>query len=256
MQITPKSVSQLAQLSLALEPILNKTDCTTRFVDLPEKPLADFLISAVNVGAVVEEYVNSVLNEKNKQVFSHFFEAVLISNKFKTKKYINVGLLEALFVTIKVRLTFSTLAEAAAGYIDVLKASPKEDFDAYTKAFELAWSTSKRPDKQAILKFMRDNSQAAVPSFYEWHALKKRISTDKASSDYQVTEQYIKGFPLIQDYIAGISESTGLLKSIENTYNELHERQPEIKVGVLADLSAAAIFLYLSYQDDLSYIIH
>src|SRR3954462_9139411 len=94
MRISPQKIRQLAELSFMLEPILNKADCTTRFIDLPERPITDFLIAGVNAGGAVEKYADSVIHENNRQMFSHFYEALAESNKYKTKKYINVGLLE------------------------------------------------------------------------------------------------------------------------------------------------------------------
>lgn len=212
------------------------------------------MISGINVGNVIEEYAGSVINQNNEQIFSHFPKAVKVSNHFKSKKFVNVGLLEFMFVTIKVRLTFKKLEEALNGFISVLKNTPKSDIKDEAEAFKIAWSTSKNETKKAALNEV-EMLVNKVDNFYERRKLSKQIWPDPLSAGYQVSEEYLQGFPTIRRYISEIDETKGLIKSIEDSYNKMHRENLDFKVGVLADLSAAAIFLYLSFQDPDTYII-
>ena len=255
MQLTPQRVRQLVEISFVLEPLLNKKDCTTRYLDIPGKPLHDFVISGINTGAVIEEYAHSVLVEGKSQMSSHFPKAVEVSNAYRNKKFVNVGLLEFMFVTLKTRFDSPSLEIALNNYIPTLKNTTKEDVLNNLKGFRVAIKTSKNREKVNAAKNNYEYFKTAN-NLYELYMLVSERFPDPNSSGYQVAEQYLNGFTIISKYVLEIDESTGLIKSIENTYDKLHKEQPNMKVGILADLAASAIFLYLSYQDPNKYVIH
>jgi hypothetical protein len=253
--ISAQDIRRLSEITFVLEPIIDKKDCTTRFKDLPGKPLADFLIAGINVGETLEDYADSVIKDGNNQIYSHYVKALKESNKFKAKKYINLGLIEVLLVVIQARLTFKNLDQALNGFIKLLKNSPKQDLQNYQNAFHLAWATSKNRIKQERLIAFDEISSKANNMYERFLQITKSFPEPDFSS-YQVSLEYVKGFPTIKRFISEIDEDKGLISSIQDTFNALHEEDPIIKVGWLADLSAAAIFLYLSYQDPDSYVIN
>lgn len=252
--IKAQEIRRLSEITFVLEPIIDKKDCTTRFIDLPGKPLVDFLIAGINVGAVLEDYANSVLKYNNNQIYSHYVKALKESNKFKSKKFINLGLIEVLLVMIKARLTYENLDETLKGFKKLLKDSPKQDLKNYQNAFHLAWKTSRNSTKQEKLGFL-DEIASKVDNMYDRFLQVTDTFPEPEFSSYQVSMEYIKGFPTIKRFIEEIDEDKGLIYSIQNTFNNLHKENPVRKVGWLADLSAGAIFLYLSYQDLNKYII-
>ena len=88
MKISPRLIQRQVEIALILEPTLEKQGCTTRKIDLPGKPLSDFLIAAINVGWVMYLYAESVLSGGNKEIYSHLIQAMEVSNEYKSKKNI------------------------------------------------------------------------------------------------------------------------------------------------------------------------
>lgn len=251
MQLTPQRIRQLTQLAFTLEPLLDKEGCTTRFADLEGKPLADFIVSGVNVGTVIEDFAQQAI-AGDARMFSHYKAAILASNDYKTKKLINTGLLHFLFITICVRLQSNTLKEAVNNYIPVMQATTQEDAKDFVAGMELSWSSS---TKKSEWIHARHEALPHVSSYYELQSKIYQNSPDQTTSSYQVTKLAYDGFPIIGRFITEVDEEKGLLKSIETTYNAIHKENPTIKIGVLADVSASALFLYLSFQDPETYII-
>lgn len=251
MKLTPKRVGQLTQIAFALEPLLEKAGCTTRYADLEDKPLIDFITAGINVGAVVEDFAEQALGD-DMRMFSHFKRAILASNDYKTKKLINTGLLHFLFVTICVRLKSNSLEEALQNYIPVMQATTNQDARDFVAGIEVSWSTS---SKKSEWIQARHEILPEVSSYYELQSLIHKNSPDKTTSSYQVTRQACEGFPIIAEFITAIDEGVGLLGSIEATYERIHNDNPTTKIGILADLSASALFLYLSFQDPETYVI-
>lgn len=253
MNLTPQDIRKLAEIAFVLEPILDKKGCTTRYRDIEGLPLADFLIAAVNIGPVIENYATSVIKHGNLAIFSHFAEAILASNDYKSKKFISTGLLHFLFITIKVRFISRTLDEALDNYRSVTENSTKEDVKQLLDGFEVGWSTTKK-DKQAVLE-KRKKLAERTSNYYDFQKLAHETVTPEHSSAFHITHQVINGFPIIKEFVQNIDENKGLIKSIEQTYNEIYKRDPSIKVGILADFSASVIFLYLSFQNPKTYIV-
>jgi len=253
MEISPQQVRQTAEIALVLEPILDKADCTTRYQDLEGKPLTDFLIAAINVGSVIEDFADSVINKNNKRMLSHFAAALRASNDYKNKKYINTGLLHFLFITIYVRLNSVSLEEALKNYIPIMQAGTKQDIADLEAGFEVGWSTSK--SKQDWYKTVIKIGGEANNYYERQQMLNAQLTKDSPPSSYPVTKEAMDGFPIVSKYIHGIDEEKGIITSFEETYNDLHKKDPELKVGILADLAASALFLYLSYQISETYRI-
>lgn len=253
MKITPSEVRTLCELALIIEPILDKEGCTTRYRDLDEKPLADFLTAGINAGPVLEDYARSVIEDGNEQIFSHFPAAIQVSNNFKRKKYINTGLLHFLFLTIRVRLESETLEEALDNYIPITKRSSKADILSMLEGFELGWSTSSK--KRTWQQEKQFRNALTADSYYERQRIINSQNQDKTSSQYQTTKEALDGFPTIRRYVTEVDDKKGIIESFEHSYRCMHEENPDTKVGILADLSASALFLYLSYQDKESYEI-
>jgi triphosphoribosyl-dephospho-CoA synthetase len=253
MKLTPQDIRKLAEIAFVLEPILDKKGCTTRYQDIDGLPLSDFLIAAVNIGPIIEEYAASLIEDDNTMIFSHFAKAILASNDYKSKKFITTGLLHFLFITIKVRLASSTIDEALGNYQNITRNSTKEDVQQLLNGFEIGWSTTKK-DKQDVLEKRREIAEN-THSYYEFQKTAHETVTPEYPSAFHITHQIIHDFPIIKEFVQNIDEKKGLIVSIENTYNNIHERDPSVKVGILADFSASALFLYLSFQDPKNYTI-
>jgi len=255
MDITPETIRKLVELAFVIEPLLDKADCTTRFQDIPGKTIYDFVISGLNVGCVFEEYAKSVLYENNNQLLSHFEEAVRISNEYKNPKLINIGLLEFMFVTVKARLTSSNLEENLTNLKETVKKTTNVDVQNQYEVFVNALGTSQK-DKKKNSWISTYRKLLSSTNLYDYYVRAEQAFPDKETANYQVPHQYVAGFPILREYATNIDENIGLIKSIETTYNKLHSKHPEIKIGILADFSAAAVFLYLSWQNPSTYVLY
>lgn len=251
---SPGIIRKLVEIAFAIEPLLIKQDCTTRLEDLPGKTIYDFILSGLNVGSVFEDYARSVIKENNTELFSHFQKAVDVSNEYKHKKLINIGLLEFMFIGVKARIISGNLDECLQNLKVVCINSNNKDVLNEYEVFVKALSSSKNSEKKAI--WMETYKKfIGYENIYEYYIHARNAFPDISTANYQVANEYVEGFPMIQKYITNIDEELGLIKSIENTYDLLHREKPEIKIGILADFSAVAIFLYLSYQDPNTYVL-
>ncbi|MBD3366370.1 hypothetical protein GF360_03480 [candidate division WWE3 bacterium] len=256
MKITPNRIRKLVEIAYVIEPLLDKEDCTTRFIDLPGKTIYDFILAGLNVGEVFEDYARSVQEHNNKELLSHFERAVKLSNEYKHEKLINIGLLEFMFVAVKSRLISNTLEKSLDNIKKVLQDTSNEDVRNEYKVFVGALSTSEKDTKKSLwIETYKDFLGFNNLHEYYLHA-EEALSKDKTTANYQVAHEFTEGFPILKQYVNSIEKSKGLIKSIENTYEKLHKENPQVKIGILADFSAVAIFLYLSYQDPSTYVLN
>jgi len=247
MDLSPQRVRQIIEIAYVLEPLLDKDDCTTRFNDLPGKPLTDFIVAGINVGRVFEGYAEKVITKKSRQMFSHYPMAVEVSNEFKRKKFMTVGLLEFMFVFLRTRLLYSEKERFFENITVSLKETDNQDVLDCLGAFRIAVKTSSSEVKKKNVKRNYDYFSKAE-SVHELYSRCLERFPDEKSTGHQVAYQYLNGFPIAKRYVSEINEEAGLIKSIEGSYNRLHKEFPHHKIGILADLAAVAIFLHLSYK--------
>lgn len=251
--ITPEKIRQITQIAFTLEPILNKEGCTTRYVDLPEKPLKDFLIVAINIGDIIEEYASEILNG-NSCIFSKLTKAMEASNNYKGAKNINFGLLVFAFMAIKARVKCTNSVEA----IDVMKTQLEKSTNRDVKDYMEGWriniqTTTKNYKTQKTEKNTRLFDKAASLKILFEAGLK--VFGNPKLTGYQFCKENIDGYPLLKRFVKEIDEKLGIITSLENTYDFIHKKNPDLSVGMLADLSATAFFLHLSFKDPKKYKI-
>src|SRR5438552_2348978 len=104
MKLTPKEVGLLLQRALCLEALADKQGCTTRYIDLEGRPLEGFIVAGINIGPSFELFAKDWLSGRETRLFHRFVAALKASNRHKSDKYINFGLLEILFPTVAARL--------------------------------------------------------------------------------------------------------------------------------------------------------
>lgn len=253
-ELTSDQVQKCVEISFVLEPVLDKKDCTTRYVDLDHKPLADFLIAAINVSNVFQEYAKSV-SSGNKDIYSHLLQAMEISNNYKSEKNINFGLLVFMFVAVRSRMTSESLEECLRNIPHVIANSSKQDVTNYLDGFSLNSQTSRRKFKKQTVregyeKFYKNDNLLDLFSFALTNVFK-----DTTTTSHQVCKEFVEGFPTVSKFVSEIDEKKGLLLSLTDSFNALHKESSELSVGFLSDLTAAALFLYISYRNPETYIV-
>ena len=245
---SPHEIGRLVELAFVLEPLLEKEGCSTRYKDLPGKPIYNFIIAGVNTSSVFEDFAREVISDNKTSVFSHFQQALKASNCYKAHKYINVGLLEFMFISVKARILSETIEECLENLRLVIEESTTTSILELHGAYHTALSTSAKDNKKHL--WQNTHSQfLGEESLYNFFKQLIAEFPDASTSHYQVAHEYLNGFPIIRDFVLEIDDELGIMKSLEATYVRLHSEQPEIKVGILADFCAAAMFIYLSFQD-------
>ena len=243
MKLTADEVSTLVQKAFCLEALADKKDCTTRYVDLPGKPLDDFILAGINVGPAYRQFAMDFINGK-PGIFTHQTTALKASNVHKSDKYINFGLLEIMTPTVIARLTTNDPRKVVATIITVMKGGTREDVRQMIATRRLGWASSVK-SKLKLAELTDEVIKAPSP-----YAFYKTIATNGVpdSSANQWSNHYLEGLPLLVsqfEYLQTHDEL--LLDRIKNAFEPFRAANPEIKIGILADMSAAAIFLHLSF---------
>lgn len=253
MKLNPSTIRNQVQIALTIEPILDKEGCTTRYIDLADKPLTDFLITAVNSGESIERHAKYII-DGGEEVFRYLISAMKSSNDYKGKKNINFGLLVFLFMAIKARCNSKTLTEAIDNMDQQLKQSSTVDVKNYMQGWELNIQTTTK-------FYKKKKTDANLTYFYEASNLYNlfsrgiKVFKDPKLTSYQFCFENIKNYPLLRKFISEINDEESIIRSIEKTYAVIHKLQPEISPGLLADLSATAIFLHISFKNPNNYIV-
>lgn len=249
MKLTPEAVALLVQKALVLEPLADKKGCTSRHIDLPGRPLESFVIAGINVGPIFREYSTDWLSGGEQRLYHYFVRGLQASREHATGKYVNFGLLEILFPTVAARLSCDDPDEVVPTLIRLMHAAPKSDVEAMIEARELGWVTSEKREAK-LADLTPAVRQAASPfAFYE-------AMLANTNSAYGSTEQWIlhyqRGLPLLsaQFNLLRAQKEGSLLDKIATAYNQVYEENSDIRVGIMADMCAAAIFLYLSYSEE------
>lgn len=253
-KVTPELLQRQIEIAFILEPILDKDGCTTRYIDLPAKPLSHFLIAGVNVGQTFREYAESILYDGNNEIFSHLLKAMEVSNEYKSKKNINFGLLVFMFVAVQGRTKYDDLQVCLEKIPEIIKNTSAKDVNNYLEGFKINSRTSSGERKKQIVSDGYENFYEAK-DLYELFSIGLEVFQDTKTSNHQFCREFVDGFPTVKEFISGIDEKKGLLESLANSYNSLHSKKPELSPGLLADLTATALFLYIAYKNPKEYSI-
>lgn len=244
MKPTPDDIQRLVVTAFTLEAIANKDECTTRYVDLPGKPLEDFLIAGINVGRYFRLLADDVEVEENRiEIFRHFVPALGDSNANKSSKYVNFGLLEAMFATVAARLLSSSGYEAIEQMLKLFDREVPADVHYLLDARKLAWSTSTNIEKQNFDDAVFQDLPS-VTSFYN----KLSIAFGADTSNHQWAMHAHNRFPILQKTYDALQSNANILETVPIIHRSLRTEYPTTRIGILADYSAAAIFLRL-YDD-------
>lgn len=242
--LTPDTIQDLVTIAFCLEPLADKPGCTTRFVDLPERPLADFIIAGINSGKYFRAVALEVLGKKSPGIFGHYVEALQGSNAYKSAKTVNFGLLEIMFPAVFARLQCDYEYAVVDKMIEVMKSERPEEVAQMIQARRVAWQTSSDAGK----KNFTGDEFAHVLSPYEFY-LMLRDHYPPGNSNHQWAEQYRQGLPIIRATITGLAQNQDApLEVLSQVFNRVAQGQPDLRKGIVADMCATGLFLHLSYR--------
>ncbi len=242
--LKPEAIQDLVTKAFILEAIADKRDCTSRYNDLPGKTLEDFIMAGINAGPffakVAREQTSGSL-----EIYKYLLPALKASNVHKSHKYINKGLLEIMFNVVAARLSQNDPEKVVMEINRLLSKAPKSDSEALVAIRREGWSTSTNPQKLAILDLPQ---LLASRSPFEYNETLYSL-LDHDSASWQWGNEAHRDWPLLQIIFENLIQSNNksLLDKISGAFNPVLADYPKIRIGILADMCAAAIFLYLSF---------
>lgn len=237
-------VQELVTKAFVLEAITDKPGCTTRYKDLPGKPLQDFIIAGINASKSFGLFAEAMNKDKTTPIFAYNVSALRSSNKHKSAKYINFGLLEIMFPVVAGRLNTDEPDRVVDKVIELVKATTNTDVKYLLSTRRVAWSTSETPHKVGF-KPSKYKSLNSVWDFYM--AFNKDFPPE--SSNFQWSEQYKQGLPILRCFFEKYLERGEILRTTKTIFIKQKAANPGVAVGIIADMCAAAIFLWLSFNE-------
>jgi len=241
MNIDPHELARRAVLAFVLEASCPKEACTSRYADIgPKQRFEDFLVSAVNSSRHFYELGVRIREEHGQpRVFYDLaHQAMMESQRSRSGKIVNYGLLEAMF---PVAVSRSTRADdglsALAGVPEVLRATSREDVEYVAEMRRVIYS---RSDKAFKREFAFHTEGTNVFEHYEHH----RTVAHEASRLF--VSELLDGMPLTAGMYRVISKTDGsLAERIASGFRAARQRT-SLPAGAVADFTAVAIYLALS----------
>jgi hypothetical protein len=244
MYLSPSKIQDIVTIAFALEPLSDKKGCTTRFRDLPGKPLEDFIIAGINASKYFRYFAEDLKKDSMTATFKYFPDALENSNHFKSPKTINFGLLEIMFPTVHARLLCDDKTVVVDKILEVLKINDSQDVEAQIEARKTAWKTSHNNSK----KEFTGNEFVDSRSAYDFYMKMLDIYSPDNSS-YQWATEFKGGLPTLTLALEQLSHPyKHMLEAIADAFHTTQRQKPDLRVGIIADMCAAALFLHLSYM--------
>lgn len=242
--LSPDDVRDLVAKAFVLEAITDKPGCTTRYEDLPGKPLQDFVLAGINCSRYFALSAEDYARDPAAPLFAHNLGALRASNAHKSSKYVNFGLLEIMFPVVRARIGTDEPAAVIDSVIDCIKASTNRDVRDILQTRKLAWSTSTNTHKAAF----DPKKYEDLASVWDYYMVIYR-GNNQETSGYQWTNQYLNGLPILRTFFEGYQGSGEVMHATERIFLAQKACNPAVPVGILADMCAAAIFLWLSFNE-------
>lgn len=242
-QLSPDDIQDLVTKAFVLEAITDKPGCTTRYTDLPGKPLQDFVIAGINSGRYFRQFAAARQSDETAPLYTYAAAALSNSNRHKSPKYVNFGLLEIMFPVVAARLAAddpSKVIDTASAFI---KASTKQDVLALLETRKVAWSTSQTAHKIGFLP-QKYRHHTSVWDFY----MALHADFPVGNSNHEWTAQFKQGLPMLRSFYSAYNDAGEIMQTTKSVYMEQRAANPNVAGGIVADMCAAAIFLWLSYN--------
>lgn len=242
--LSSEDVQNLVAKAFVLEAITDKPGCTTRYSDLPGRPLQDFVVAGINSAAVFRYFADALHRDPATPVFSFNESALKVSNQHKSAKYMNLGLLEIMFPTVAARIQTDDPTKICDEVISIIKNTTNADVRCVLATREIAWSTTNKLHK-ANFDFAQYRDLPTVWEFYE----RAKAACTPDMSLYQWVNQYEGGMPILRAFFEGYTRAGEVMHSTKTIFMEQREANPMTQIGILADMCAAALFLWLSFNE-------
>ncbi len=243
--MTSSELQATVSIAFALEALFEKEGCSSRLTDLPGKPLEDFVTAGINAGDAFRKTAEAFENNNLTHSFEYYPQALRDSNLHKSPKTVNFGLLEIMFLVVHGYLTKKDGQDIFEKLDELLDENGNDAVRALLEARQIAWGTSVDAGKKLF-----------DPSPYQGHASVRAFYTalrddyDSTNSNHQWGNHALEGHPILRAYYEPMPQNTNEMKlAVPGIHREALQTFPNIKIGILADMCAAAIFLRLAETD-------
>lgn len=243
--LNARQITNLVTKAFTLEALTDKPGCTTRYEDLPGKSLYDFVLAGINCAPYLGLLADDIASAKDVPVFSHFPAALKASNQHKSAKFVNHGLLEIMFPAVYARSIQADQSLVVDELLMIIKRPIKQDAQSILQARAISFATSTKTHKSAF----DYDEYVKLDSVWEFYKL---MMTDFGpdTSHHQWSVHYNDGLPILRMFLDAYEQSGEVIKTTKQAFTNIRQQYPHIKIGIIADMCAAAIFLWLSYHDD------
>ena len=237
--ILPREVRRYVQLASVLEPIAEKNGCTTRSKDLCEfQKLEYFLTAGVNIGDAFEDLA-SRLPGFPCLTYDLCYRAQADSKKNRRGGRTNQGIIEFLFplVISQISNNLTDPNQIIEQVPYVLENTSSRDVFWLQRMQNLAFEMSGYYHRTFSI-----GEDANILSYYQ-----RRLDNSLSYSDQFHNREIVVNYPTLKYMLKVLPnyEVAPLSKSMQDVYNKVRKEQPEMPMGIIADLTACLIYLKL-----------
>lgn len=237
-----EAIQNVVTIAFCLEPLAEKEGCTSRSVDLPGLPLTDFIIAGINVSKYFRFLAQDIIDQKQPDVFLYFSDALKVSNRYKSSKTLNFGLLEIMFPTVYARLLSPDKKNSVDTMLDIMKKKNRRDVDHLIMARIEGWKTSTKEEKRNF----NGTPYISCESPYDFY-MELFNSYPESNSCHEWAAQFKLGLPIVHEALAALAVGSRL-EAMTSVYDTVRKDSPRLNPGLIADFCAAALFIHLSYE--------
>lgn len=247
---TPEETARHIMLATSLEPLSDKSGCTTRHCNITHwQKLEYFIAGAINIGDVFRDLLVEVntLGKQPQTIYNYALRAQKESKRNRRGGRVNQGIIELLTPIVVAEHVYNmnrnlSIPAVLARATEVLKRTGTEDVKCLEEMKRFAFDLSGYFDRPVP-------SYADAHTVMEYYEFDKQTST-KATSIAHNTE-FTEGFPTIIKVCEafGKCELPGLNNRAEIAFAEaatLHPR--DVARGFLADCVAVGMYLELTHN--------
>lgn len=245
--LTSPDVRRAVQLASVLEPLSEKSGCTGRLNDAtPAQKLEFFICAGINIGDAFEELAERLLaRDRFPVVYDLAYRAQADSKKNRRGGRINQGIIEFLFPLILSQCgIYRGVPVAPMEVIEsvhtALQSTEEQDALWLQRMQNLAFEMS-----GYYHRLVSPEPATNVLSYYE-----RQLTASQKPSDFYHNFEIVESFPTLRRMLAIFPQEApaSLSEDVERVFRETREREPQMPVGILADLVACMLYLVLTHQ--------
>lgn len=246
-RLTPSDVRRAVQLASVLEPLSEKSGCTGRLSNVTSEQKLEFFVGAgVNIGDAFEELARRLLARDRWSVtYDLAYRAQADSKKNRRGGRTNQGIIEFLFPLVisqcSVHQGAPTSPEEVIDAVHVaLRKTREVDTIWLQKMQNLAFEMSGH-----CHRLFSPEPAANVLAYYE-----RRLMASEKPSDLYHNREIVEGFPTLRRMLVMFDQEAlmSLAENVERVFREMHDHEPQMPTGILADLVVCILYLVLTHQ--------